>query len=286
MSARALTHPRGCGFRFDKRKKVIFHVPTKRWVRGVCDSNKAAFFPRYSFERATRHAEISHTFNTNNSMPLATGRTRGPAGVRGSSIGRGHLLDAQMGRTMGYFKRFRLPREYFYDAAARDAWTKTAVPDAVRRYCANICGHAKACWQTFQRIGLVPVAHQLAVGCMRLRRGTMLDLVCKDEAGLFVPVELKSGFNSYYYKWTGHYMRAPFGAQTDCVFNQHQLQLLVSAELYRRSYWRSEPERMGVPLLMRFRTDPDGNVASDVHPLREWATDALPQVVRRLVQGA
>lgn len=79
-------------------------------------------------------------------------------------------------------------------------------------------------------------------------------------------------------------MSFPFGSQTDCVFNQHQLQLLIGSELYRRSYWKADKTAMGTPLLMRFRTDDDENVVSDVHPLRQWATDALPEAVKRLMQ--
>jgi hypothetical protein len=277
-----LSHPRGSGFRFDKRRKAIFHVASKRVLPGLLNTNRKAFYPKYTFERATRDTVVSHTYNTTMSAPV-NGDGEARSTTRRGSLKRGTLLDTQMGRTMTFFKRYKLSHAFFFDADVRRAWTTTDVPAHVRAYCNKVAPFTRACWKTFFELGLFPVAWQVVVGCTRMKRGTLLDMVCKNTEGQYVVIEFKSGFNSYYYKWTGHYMRAPFGAQTDCAFNQHQIQLLMGTELYRRCYWPGESlqssNRLGTPLLMRFRTTDDDGVAADVHPLRPWALEALPAAV-------
>ena len=297
-----LTHPRGSGFRFDKRRKVITHVSTGRIIPGLLDGNAALFYPTYSYERATLDTVVSHTFNTTMTGPGESSRAAGVRTTPGSrshrnrSVKRGNLLDTQMGRTTSYFKRYKVPHSFFFDGEVRRTWSKTDVPAHVRSYCSP---YTRACWKTFAELDLSPVAWQVAVGCMRMRRGTMLDMVCRNSRGQFIVVEFKTGFNSYYYKWTGAYMRSPFHRQTDCAFNQHQLQLLMGAELYRRSFWPMESidagstdgststtstsitaPKMGLPILMRFRDIDDGGVATDVHPLRPWALSAAQAAAR------
>lgn len=204
-----------------------------------------------------------------------------------SGIKRGTLVDRQIKITTKYFKRYKLPHAYFYEKTVRDEWTKTVVPLVVKKFATRLSPHTRACWHTLERLHLSPVASQLVVGCHHLKRATAIDLVCIDTSSptkLFVPIEIKSGFNNYYYKCTSKRMNAPFQDQTDCVFNQHQIQLLVGSELYRRAYWKNDRRVIGTPLLMRFRTNDDGDVMSDVHPLRQWAIDALPRAIQMMMR--
>lgn len=243
----------------------------------MLNGNRDLFYPRYSYSRATHTAQVSHTFTSVATHVAGSGVAHES---REAAVRRGTLLDAQIERTTMLFKRHKLAHAYFYDAAFRDAWVTTNVPLPIKRYIGRILPHARACWQTMERLHLSPVATQVPVGCIYLHRATMIDLVCIDTSQSivkqYIPIEIKSGFNNYYYNCTDHMMSVPFDKQTDCLFNQHQLQLLVGAELYRRSFWKGNRGAMGTPLLMRFRTDDDGNVVSDVHPLRQWAIDALP----------
>lgn len=286
------THPKGCGFRFNKREKFIYNVKTGyRLPEGILKGHARDFYPTWTFKTATRDAVITDTFNVSMSGPSM------PRGMplnawRKASIKRGTLFDAQMTRTTTYFKKYKLTHEFFFDDAVRAAWTKTIVPEHVHRYCKRVNVYTRGCWQLLARRDLSPVASQVCVACPRTRRGTMVDLVCKDSKGRFVPCELKSGYSKTFYKTTGSNMKGPFWERKDCPFNQHQIQLLESSELYRRAYWsKVEPsldshQVMGRPLLIRVREDEGGGTTVDTHELRPWAITALPEMMAHYTRVA
>lgn len=293
------THPRGCGFRFDRKRKAIYHVASKRTLPGLLTATRSAFFPRYSYEGATHDTIISHTFNSTMGHPSfdppsGSGRRWHSKTLdvgRGRALRRGHRLDVAMQVTTGYFKKYKLSHDFFFSEAARLTFAVENLPAKVRLYCDSISPEVAVCWKALAARSLSPVACQVVVGCTTLGRGTLIDMVCRDALGRFVVVELKSGFSTYYYKWTGNFMATPFESQTDCPFNQHQLQLLIGTELYRRSFWPNEPfpvsppdaqSKLGTPVLIRIRVGEDGSHHADTHELRPWSIKELPRALSRL----
>ena len=90
--------------------------------------------------------------------------------------------------------------------------------------------------QALKVLRLHPVAAQTLVGDPAEGLGTGVDLVAMDEAsGELVLVELKCGFNSYADKGTGH-MLHELSAYPNSPRYQHQAQLAVTAELFRRTF--------------------------------------------------
>ena len=90
--------------------------------------------------------------------------------------------------------------------------------------------------QFFARHHLQPIDSQVPVGCYSpLRLGTAVDVVCLDAAGRVWIVELKTGYKNNYRHFCGP-LQAPFAAFDDCPYHQHQIQLLLTVELYRHMF--------------------------------------------------
>jgi len=77
---------------------------------------------------------------------------------------------------------------------------------------------------------------QLVVWNNQTKIATAVDLVCWDAADKkYVLIELKLGYKNYY-KHTGQSMRGPVRWLNDCAYNQHQLQLCCTSELFETCY--------------------------------------------------
>jgi hypothetical protein len=86
---------------------------------------------------------------------------------------------------------------------------------------------------------------QVAVGDSSMFMGTKVDVVCTPkakpgdtsapEAGVYL-LEVKSGFDYYLYRHTVNNMQPPLSAFSDSPFNQHNLQLLLTKHMYRKTF--------------------------------------------------
>lgn len=207
-----------------------------RAVSGVHPTIHSLFYPNYSFLQARARAQ--------HNVPV--GQRHRYYGMRA-----GTSLDNTLDKSVALFVR---------------TGTK---PDILR-----INGLLKYFWVMCDKKQWVPVASQLTVGCATLRCATRIDVVCKDTHGNTVLLEIKRGYS--YLNEASHMMNAPFTDRNNCPKNQHQLQLLLNRELYRRTY----PQRViGGCYVCRFEED---NVT--IYPLEAWATSKLEAFLRAIEQ--
>ena len=115
--------------------------------------------------------------------------------------------------------------------------------------------------------GWTPVRAQVAVGCQTLRLGTMVDVVCLDDKGETVLVELKCGFDDYYDVETPGFMNYPFEDLPLTFRNRHYVQLLVTAWLYSHAF---PAERISCAVILHVYTDKDDCIRSAVSAVPPW----------------
>jgi Holliday junction resolvasome RuvABC endonuclease subunit len=80
------------------------------------------------------------------------------------------------------------------------------------------------------------VATQVAVAIPDLRVGTKVDLLVRDAQDKLLVIEVKTGYLQYKYKHSEKNMLPPFQYFTDCVFNQHRMQLYFGGVLWNQTY--------------------------------------------------
>lgn len=125
-------------------------------------------------------------------------------------------------------------------------------------------GYVNKFWSLMCRLNLTPLETQVPVGYDNYI-ATACDVVCYHyESKSYCILELKTGGTKYYFKCTSTPMKYPFNSQTDCVYNQHQLQLWLTHTLYRLT---NPTHNMLPPLLVRMY--PEG---IDTYPLEPWIT--------------
>ena len=64
---------------------------------------------------------------------------------------------------------------------------------------------------------------------------TRLDILCHDEHGDHVLIEIKTGYVHYKHEASGH-MNHPFQTLSDCPFHQHRVQVMLSAWLFEDTF--------------------------------------------------
>ena len=137
-------------------------------------------------------------------------------------------------------------------------------------------GHVVKFWIAMAQLNLKPIATEVAVGCYQLRIGTRVDVQCLDANGNNVIIENKTGFNGYYDQFGSHRMHHPYDLQTDSPHNQHQLQLLMTVELFQRTFTHLTVVKAFV---IRYH-----NQGSSIYPLENWCThgrNALLQLTQQ-----
>jgi hypothetical protein len=83
--------------------------------------------------------------------------------------------------------------------------------------------------------GWQPVTAQLALGCQALRLATKLDLLCRDGQGRLILIELKCGFDDYFYVHNQGLMQAPYSGIPISFHTKACLQLLLTTWLFFHS---------------------------------------------------
>jgi hypothetical protein len=119
---------------------------------------------------------------------------------------------------------------------------------------------------------LSPLGAQVVAGSESMGIATACDVVCYHrDTKQYCVIEVKTGGSSYYFKCSKVGMNVPFNGQTDCVYNQHQLQLWLTTHLYQLTY--PTHQVMGSVLLRLF---PEG---FETYPLEPWITKHAQQAL-------
>jgi hypothetical protein len=231
-------------------------------LRGVHPTLTSIFYPKYNYKNAT----LGPT------TPGATNRRDSRVTKHKPGKSAGILVDLELRRTIQLCVKYHIPTTVFCSHANQLSYARSAtLTERDKSLVAKKVSEATSkLWQAFARMKLTPVAAQVPVGCIELKVATAADVVCKDASGRRVVVEIKTGFLSYYHKHTGNNLRGIAPPQHDSPANQHQLQLLLTCELYRRTF---PGHIMGGAYIMR--VDPFG---VDVIPLQSWVRSSSSKV--------
>jgi hypothetical protein len=223
-----------------------------RNVSGLTDPIRRGFFANYNYEQA----KLDRT-----PMPSEKRTVRG-------SMRTGRGADCAVTQSVNLSIRCKLPPKAFYDKACMlsHAATLPNLKDRakIKSLFARRIPYLRYFWHAMKVEGLTPVATQVPVAHNVVRIGTLLDVLCIDEDGYYVVVELKTGFDNYYTKSNGR-MRYPFEAQTNCPKNQHQLQIIGSHIMFKHTYptLNTRP-----PIIIRCHSE-----EYDILRLHKWAAD-------------
>lgn len=122
--------------------------------------------------------------------------------------------------------------------------------------------------------GWRPFRAQVPVGCSRMRLGTRVDLVCLDRKNRLIIVELKTGFDDYFYTRLGN-MRSPFEQVPISCYARACLQLAVTTWLWEHAPPAGFKDRtVAGSYLVRVFSDPDteplGAPSVEILPLPAW----------------
>lgn len=202
-------------------------------LRGVTDVIKRLFTPRYNPKFA--RGEAAHA--------AQKARAVGARRVRGAGRGgmaRGRKVDSQLARVVRLLHHAGLSVDQYLGKAplpvTRESKDQVDELERLRKKAHPFVGHLLNALVHKLEDPLYPIDAQVAVGCYRrLRLGTGVDLVCRDERGGVWIVEIKTGYTENYRQFCG-YMRAPFNERDDSPYHQHQIQLLLTTVLYRHTF--------------------------------------------------
>jgi hypothetical protein len=94
---------------------------------------------------------------------------------------------------------------------------------------------ARLIWEKLWTFRLHPVGTQVPCANLEWHLATAADLVCQDDDGAPVVIEVKLGFDNAFAN-SGHTMEAPFEHYDDSPVNQWRLQVGFTAHMYARTH--------------------------------------------------
>jgi hypothetical protein len=260
-------------------KKCKAFAVDNKIVEGLHRRLTRRFYPLYSFEKAEANCPgggEDHSTATGKAKWSAWQRKR-KTGSKTKGQRKGCLADRHMTDTIRWFKKFNVPMRAFCDKAAGKKFAR-ANQSALSKECyLYLMGHARSdmavkIWNTMRINNFTPSDTQVRVGVKEWGLATAVDMTAKDAHGNDVVIELKTGYTNYIHKHTAQPMRYISGNVSDCPANQHQLQLFVTTELFKRS----KPHQGNVKSVIFHLTDTG---VSLLH-LKPWVTANAKIILR------
>jgi hypothetical protein len=251
-------------FKWSRRFRSFAHK--QHPMRGVHPTLTRLFYPKYDYHRLAYGPTTA----------TAAGKlTKHRPGMRA-----GILVDTELKRIIQLRAKYNLSMAVFTTYASQAKFKTSAKASELTPRDLSLVGKRLSnavyrLWQTFHRLNLTPKASQVPVGCIALRVATAVDVVCVDSQMRHVIVEIKTGFAGYYLRHTGNQLKHITPAVHDSAANQHQLQLLLTTELYRRTF---PGHRIAAPVLLRVDA-----LGVDVLPLQAWAKQAWKKIYMLLL---
>eukprot|EP00854_Cymbomonas_tetramitiformis_P026313 gene26313-32265_t len=229
---------------------------------GITKWMKIVYYPSYDYHKARGRRRKTRAANRTNGADS----TREPREIGG--FGRGRLVDDQLRIAV------RAHGERLREMQCSDEHRSRRVCSRFPAVDAGSHPYVKRILRVLQKLQLMPVDAQTAVACARSALHTAVDLVCVDlTSGAVIVVEVKCGFDDYADEHND-FMRHELRRHDNSPRNQHQLQLAITAELFRRSYPRLH---FGGGYIIRA-------MARGVYyeQLGAWARSAAPAALRRM----
>ncbi len=220
------------------------------------------FFPTYSYTKAKHNVDRS-----SGDTEYKRRQEKKKKHKRAIGVDLGMALDKHITQTVEILHRYpEAPLRIFYDSAC----TKLApLPKEDKATIGATLIQTRAFWKAMDALQLRPIATQVPV--MHSYKGhhyaTAVDVVCMNKQGDHILIECKSGFTGYYTNCTKNMMCAPLDQLTDCLANQHQIQLAATKEMYQQTF----PDHLiGECIIIHI----EGSKVSS-YPLKQW-TQRVP----------
>jgi hypothetical protein len=239
-------------------------------LAGLLKYLQGIYYPTYEYNKATQTGTAPLPVTTFQSEPKRSSGNR-----RKDGLAHGSKVDEQITRTVILFRKHDLNMRIFYDGAYRR--THPTVTAEVKAACSNLSTDTQSFWMAMRHAKLTPIATQVPVRHPSIKIATAVDVVTLNADNQIVLLEIKSGAVHYLYHTTGARMSAPFNMVTDCVANQHFLQLLFTTEMYKYTY---PTHKLGPSLLIRL-TDMD----VQGYGLRPWCLEQSKVALTHLKQA-
>jgi len=240
-------------------------------LRGVHPTMRSCFYPNYTYE-AAKFGPTTPTVPRTGVYGVKV--TKHKPGTKA-----GMLVDTELKRTVNLSVKYNLSASVFCSHMHQLTYAAKKRQDMTDRDTnllkMKLAPATAKIWQTFHRFNLVPEDTQVVVGCKDLGVATAADVVCRDTHGRKVVIEIKTGFMSYYMRYSPFPLTGGLTpTQNDSPANQHQLQIFITHELYRRTFPNVS---MGQGLVMRV----DG-LGVDVTPIQDWVISNASLILRRV----
>ena len=125
-----------------------------------------------------------------------------------------------------------------------------------------------------------PMSSQMPLGCLDLRLGTMVDLMCSTKDGKLVIVEIKSGFDDYYDIQNQGNMMYPFEDVPQSCRNKHLLQLLFTTWLFFHGSHVLNNIQVEKSVIIHLFTNYNEEIQSEVIDLPFWLYGATDKYLK------
>ena len=232
-------------------------------MSGLLKNIQRKFYARYEFKKAT--------FRVPDSIGLTAKVGRWPRKKYADPIKHGIIVDNQITKQLVGFRQHQLPIQFF---ASKDFRKSYVGSGDTKKLCRGMRQDTEMWWQLMIKMKWTPVEAQVTVGHPSASIATAIDAVVLEPDGRRVLLENKTGKTSYIFDHTGNMMTAPFNKMTDCVHNQHVLQLAFGYWMYKHN----NPTHVISALCIVYLT-PEG---AGVVRLPDWimTTNLLPYLSR------
>jgi len=257
-----------------KRKSFLLDQQS---LKGLHSAISDCFFPAYTFDRATL-GPVEETKTKTKSPGRRQTAAKQRAQIRGLLLG--SRVDKQLQQVTACLvdyphlnvRDFLLPKH----AEVRDA--RLAVRHRIQTLRGTLNKHTREIIRVLSVRDLRPIQSQVVVCHEELRIGTAADLICRhNKTGRITILEIKTGYDGYYFHHTTHNMLSPFTKMNDSPHNQHMIQLALTMSMYARVYGL-KIQNLEAYVVRSYA----GGVT--VYPLEAWARTAIPAMHAALFQ--
>jgi hypothetical protein len=214
--------------------------PKQRRYVGLLNVLQHAYYPNYTYERATQGSD--------------GGETKAPKAWWERGLEFGTKVDKQIKHVVQFINKKRITVAKFLEEIAPRVVKAKLKPKAKAKAKGKAKPKAKAratrpfyneklhrFTAMFLRYlvgaGLHPIGAQVPVACHAGQTCTAIDVLCLGNKGTeLVDVEVKVNYDACYMKHTGRQLATPFGIMNDSPLNQHQLALLAQYMMLKETY--------------------------------------------------
>lgn len=205
-----------------------------KYLRGIHPVLSQYFYPKFIHDRLKLNGKQEHL----SQQEWKSGYVKRcmAKGYKGMTLGR--LVDQQITTGARFMKQYKLPQKYLTNLTPLPTHHNVMEDKLLRVLQTFRKGeheYVNLFFSALTRLKWTVIGTQIPVGCVVLGLATAVDVVCTNEWGDTILLEVKTGFDSYYHCYIGQ-MEAPLEMYTDSPYHQHLLQLLVTKLLYMRTY--------------------------------------------------